>query len=105
MAMSLLPWFIFSRRVHVDVFNPEAGEYRSHESEVMEYMITIALPRRLRKTIYIEGEGNTIYLRSRADKSFHKVYTLPAGFEVDDCSYEYEGKYLLLKLKLKRSVR
>jgi len=104
-AMSLLPWFFYNRRR-----GPWGGhgstwwEVRPRESEVMEYMITIDLPRGLRDTVYIEGEGNVIHLRSRADPSFHRSYTLPEGFDVDDYSYEYDGSYLLLKLRLKKII-
>lgn len=103
-ATSLLPWFLVSRRGLGDDFSQARREYIPRESEALEYMITINLPRGLRKTVYIEGEGNELHLRSSVDKSFHRSYTLPAGFEVDEYNYEYDGSYLLLKLKLKRTV-
>ena len=102
-ASSLLPWLLFSKKGWGNGLNQARWEYRPRESEVMEYMITIDLPRELRKTVYIEEEGNFVHLKSSAE-DFHRSYTLPVGFEVDEYRYEYEGSYLLLKLKLKRTI-
>ncbi len=103
-ATSLLPWFIFSRRGWGYGHSQAMWEPIQREPEVMEYMITIDLPRRLRKTVYIEGDGNVVHLKSSADESFHRRYTLPEGFAVNEYSYEYDGSYLLLNLKLKSSI-
>jgi hypothetical protein len=102
-ASSLLPWFLISKRGWGNSIGQVKWEYRPQESEIMEYMITIDLPRELRKTVYIEDNGNVVHLRSNAE-DFHRSYTLPVGFEVDEYSYEYEGNYLILKLKLKRTI-
>ena len=81
-ASSLLPWLLFSKKGWGNGLNQARWEYRPRESEVMEYMITIDLPRELRKTVYIEEEGNFVHLKSSAE-DFHRSYTLPVGFEVD----------------------
>jgi hypothetical protein len=103
-ATSLLPWIMFSRRRPWVGYGPMRGEPRRREQEFMEYMITIDLPPELRDTVYIEGKEGVIHLRSRADSSFHRRYTLPEGFEVDEYDHEYDSSYLILKLKLKRRM-
>jgi hypothetical protein len=102
-ATSLLPWIIVSRRREYG-YSPYKWEHAPRASETMEYIITIDLPDRLRRTVYIEGNDGVVHLKSSVDESFYRSYSLPEGFEVDEYSYEYDGNYLLLKLKLKRSV-
>lgn len=105
MATALLPWFLYSRRRGPwDGYGPFRWEPRPSKAEMMEYMITIEIPAKLRDTVYIEEETGLVHLRSRADPSFHRSYTLPEGFDVDDYSYEYDGGYLILKLKLERRI-
>lgn len=104
LATSLLPWYMFTRRRRQEVYNSYRWEVRPPESEVTEYMITIEIPKQLKKTVYLEGLGGVIHLRSRLDSSFQRSYSLPEGFEMDDYTYEYDGNYLLLKLKLKRII-
>jgi hypothetical protein len=102
---SLLPWILVTRRSGSSFGSGSIGwDLGPRESEVMEYMITIEVPSRLRSTIYVEGGDGTVLLRSSADESFHRSYRLPEGFEVDEYDHEYEGDYLLLKLKLIRSI-
>ncbi len=102
-ATSLLPWFLMTRRRKPGfVFSTMRREYVPEESEAMDYVITIDVPTRLRKTIYIESDGYAVHLRSNVDGSFHRSYRLPEGFDMDEYDYEYEGSYLLLRLKLKR---
>jgi len=104
MAMSMLPFFLFSRdsRLRRSVY--VEGDSLTSDYEKTDYVITIEVPQRLRKTIYIEGQGNMIYLKSRADKTFHRMYPLPHGFVVEDYHQEFDGGYLVLRLKLKRMV-
>jgi hypothetical protein len=105
MATALLPWFLFSRRRGpCDGYGPFRWEPRPSRAEMMEYMITIEVPAKLRNTVYIEEERGVVHLWSRADPSFHRSYTLPEGFDVGDYSYEYDGGYLILKLKLERRI-
>jgi hypothetical protein len=70
----------------------------------MEYVMTIDVPVELRRTIYIEGEGGMIRLRSSVDRSFYRSYRMPEGFEMGKYEYEYDGSYLLLKLRLVRNI-
>jgi hypothetical protein len=104
LATSLLPWYMFMRRRRHGAYNSYRWEVGPMESEVTEYMITIEIPKELKKTVYLEGLGGVIHLRSSLDVSFQRRYSLPEGFEMDDYTYEYDGDYLLLKLKLKRII-
>ena len=102
---SLLPWILVTRRGGSGFGSGSISwDPVPRESEVMEYMITIEVPSHLRRTIYVEGEEGIVHLRSSADESFNRSYRLPEGFEVDEYDHEYEGDYLLLKLKLIRSI-
>ena len=104
---SLLPWYIFSRRSGLtDRVTNYKRDYHpgGRDSDTMEYIITTELPRRLRKSIYIEADGEEIHLRSTQGEVFLRSYSLPRGFEVDEIDYDYEGDYLVLKLMLKRSI-
>lgn len=102
-ATSLLPWFLVTRgRRPGFVFSTMRRKHVPEESEAMDYVITIDVPSRLRRTIYIESNRNAVHLRSNVDGSFHRSYRLPEGFDVDEYDYEYEGSYLLHRLKLKR---
>ena len=102
---SLLPWYMFNRRRREwSGFRTVEWEVRPHESEAMEYMITLEVPPELRRTVYIEGVEGEVRLGSSVDGSFSRSYDLPWGFEVDEYNYEYEGDYLVLRLKLKRAI-
>ncbi|MFP3951352.1 MAG: hypothetical protein ACLFVP_04320 [Candidatus Bathyarchaeia archaeon] len=103
---TILPYYIAIHR---------GGSYRGNEgyysfyegmtdrtAERMEYMITTVIPKRLRDKIYIEeGEGE-IYIKTRGDERYDKSYLLPEGFGVESLDYDYEGEYLLIKLRLVR---
>ncbi|NQT07985.1 hypothetical protein HQ586_02805 [Candidatus Bathyarchaeota archaeon] len=102
---SLLPWYMFNRRRREwSRFRTVEWEVRPHESEAMEYMITLEVPPELKRTVFIEGVGGEVRLGSSVDGSFSRSYDLPRGFEVDEYNYEYEGDYLVLRLKLKRAI-
>ena len=102
LAISFLPWFLASKGVWGRRSGPRNWEHIG--SETTEYIITIDLPKRLRKTIYIESGEDVVHIRSSADPSFHRSYRLPGGFDIDTYNYEYESNYLLLKLKLMRRM-
>ena len=102
---SLFPWYMIRRAGGLAnerrVFYGE-GPSPVVKNDVMEYIITTELPGKLKKSIYIESDEGSIHLKSTQDKGFFRRYLLPQGFEVDEINYNYEGNYLLLKLKLKR---
>jgi len=102
---SLFPWYMIRRAGGLAnerkvIYGEGPSQVVKHD--VMEYIITTELPGKLKKSIYIEADEESIHLKSTQDKGFFKSYTLPQGFEVDEINYNYEGNYLLLKLKLKR---
>jgi len=105
LASSLLPWLLAYRgRRAWEGFTPFRHEGGPRESEEMEYIITLEIPGPLKRKVYIEGDGDEVHLNSTADPTFHRTYKLPEGFQLDDYTYEYDGEYLLLKLKLTRST-
>ena len=104
-VMSVLPWYMLMKRrsvqPHFEVFR---GDMKDLESEEMEYMITIKIPSGLEKSVYVEeSEMGVITIYSHTDSTFHRSYDLPSGYEVEEYKYEYEGDYLVLRLKLKNS--
>ena len=99
-SMILIPWYLISRGMEE---GEELWTPLRRRRETTEYIITLEVPRRLRKTLYVEvGEEGEIYLRSTKDPTFERRYTLPAGFDVEDVEFDYEGDYLILRLLLRR---
>ena len=99
-SMILIPWYLISRGMEE---GEELWTPLRRRRETTEYIITLKVPRRLRKTLYVEvGEGGAIYIRSTKDPTFERSYTLPAGFDVEDVEFDYEGDYLILRLLLRR---
>jgi hypothetical protein len=101
--MLVLPKNIFEKRRrvkrHLEIYN-----WNNHPrtSEVLEYMITIKVPSGLKNTVYMdEGEIGVINIYSHIDSTFYRSYDLPSGYEVEGYTFEYEGDYLVIKLKLK----
>lgn len=103
--MSVLPWYMFMKRRRVQPhLNAFRWDTENRESEEMEYMITIKVPPGLEKTVYVEeDEMGSIDIYSHNDSTFHRTYDLPSGYEVAEYKYEYDGDYLVLRLKLKNS--
>ena len=100
-SMILLPWYLISRGGIGEV--EEVWTPLRRRRETTEYIITLEVPRRLRRTLYVEvGEEGEIYLRSTKDPTFERSYTLPAGFDVEDVEFDYEGNYLILRLLLRK---
>jgi len=101
---SLLPWYLFSRKGHLSNFLPFKHENasRSRNPDTMEYIITTELPEELRKRVYIETSEEEVHLRSIEGDGFLRSYSLPRGFEVEEIDYDYEGSFLVLKLRLIR---
>jgi hypothetical protein len=104
LVISIHPRFLASRGGRSGGFGQQNWGYGSSEPETTEYLITVDLPKGLRKTIYIERGEGMIHIRSNFNHSFHRGYRLPEGFEVGEYNYEYEGSFLLLKLRLKRGI-
>ncbi len=100
-SMILLPWYLISRGGMGE--GEEIWTPLRRRRETTEYIITLEVPKRLRKTLYVEvGEEGEIYLRSTRDPTFERRYMLPVGFDVEDVEFDYEGNYLILRLLLRR---
>ena len=105
-SASILPWYIHTR-VEVaydgddDLITLQESKMPGGEGyESVEYMITTELPKRLQKTVTIESDEETIYLKSSADAGFNRSYPIPEGFDLEGIDYDYEEGYLVLKLRL-----
>ena len=72
-------------------------------SETIEYMITTEIPRGLKGSIYIEEDDDRLRLLSTRDNGFVKVYDIPTNCLVDDVESDYEGSYLLVKVRLRKT--
>ena len=101
MASSLMPWYLMSRKG----LQVKPVEMEPDSDEAVDYLITLDVPQGLNKTIYVDGgEDDSVVLRSSADPGFYRVYNLPKDFLVDEYTYEYEENYLVLRLRLVRSL-
>jgi len=107
MASTLLPVYLALRRGGQAVWDEETytlqeGTPLGSFYETIEYMITTEIPAGLESSIYIEeGEGRLRLLSSR-DSGYVRVYDLPPNCLVDDLESDYEGSYLLLRVRLRK---
>ena len=96
-----LPYFLLSREGrftrHTIYF-----EESDNREEYTDYIITLDVPTEFRKTLFIEGSQGEINLGSSTQPFFRRSYKLPEGFELDGYHHEFDEKFLVLKLKLKR---
>ena len=105
-SASILPWYIHTRVEAAydgddDLITLQESKMPGGEGyESVEYMITTELPKRLQKTVTIESDEETIYLKSSADAGFNRSYPIPEGFDLEGIDYDYEEGYLVLKLRL-----
>ena len=97
-----VPYYLFSRenqlarqRIYED---PHAS------AEFTDYIITMDVPEELRKTFFIESSLGEIRLGSRVQPLFNRSYKLPDGFEVEGYHHEFEDRFLVLRLKLKKRI-
>jgi len=98
-SIILLPWYLISRGgMDEEIWTP-----LRRRREATEYIISLRVPRGLRGSLYVEvGEDDEIYVRSTRDPTFERSYRIPAGFDVEDVEFDYEGDYLILRLLLRR---
>jgi len=105
-SASMLPWYIHtraeaSRDIGDDLITLQESKMLGGEGyESVEYMITTELPKRLQKSMTIEADEETIYLRSSAEAGFNRSYPIPEGFDLEGIDYDYEEGYIVLKLNL-----
>jgi hypothetical protein len=98
-----LPFVLLSREnrfMHHTIFFEESDNH----DELTDYIITLDVPEELRRTLFIEGNQGDINLGSSAQPFFRRSYKLPEGFEVDGYHHEFDDRFLVLKLKLKRRI-
>ena len=71
-------------------------------SEFTDYIITLDFPEEFRKTFFIESGDGEIQIGSRDHPFFNRKYKLPEGFEAEDYHHEFDERFLMLKLKLRK---
>jgi len=105
---TLLPVYLTLRRDGYSGW--EEGIYTIHDGtplgsfyETIEYMITTEIPQGLKGSIYIEEDDDRLKLLSTKDNGFVKVYDIPSNCLVDDVESDYEGSYLLVKVRLRKT--
>jgi hypothetical protein len=107
MASTLLPVYLALRRggpVEWDeeIYTMHEGTPLSSFYETIEYMITTEIPQGLEGSIYIEEDEGRLMLLSSRDSGYVRVYDLPPNCLVDDLESDYEGNYLLLRVRLRK---
>lgn len=102
---TLLPYYLAVNRGGLSTRSEVYYPFYDHAEQIterMEYMITTIIPKRIREKIYIEEGDGEISIKSQGVEIYEKSYELPEGYGVESLDYDYEGEYLLLKLKLIR---
>jgi hypothetical protein len=107
---SLLPLYLLLKRN--DYTDWDEGLYTLHDSvvtggntsESLEYMITTEIPGGLKDSIYLEEEDDAIILMSSKDANFVKTYNLPEEYHIDEVESEFEGSFLLVKVRLTKDI-
>jgi hypothetical protein len=67
-------------------------------------MITTEIPGGLKDSIYLEEEDDAIILMSSKDANFVKTYNLPEEYHIDEVESEFEGSFLLVKVRLTKDI-
>ncbi len=107
MASTLLPVYLALRRGgpaewDEEIYTMHEGTPLSSFYETIEYMITTEIPQGLEGSIYIEEDEGRLMLLSSRDSGYVRVYDLPPNCLVDDLESDYEGNYLLLRVRLRK---
>ncbi|HUV55271.1 MAG TPA: hypothetical protein VMW03_08715 [Candidatus Krumholzibacteriaceae bacterium] len=105
---TLLPVYLTLRRGGYtgwdeEIYTIQDGTPLGNFSETIEYMITTEIPRGLKGSIYIEEDDDRLRLLSNRDNGFVRVYDIPSNCLVDDVESDYEGSYLLVKVRLRKT--
>lgn len=102
----IFPWYLLLKRDDGYFFNSyhkhKLQDFKTSFNETAEYLITLVVPRKLQKTVYIETDDRQLYLKSKVDKNYIKKYNIPEGFDLDSLDYDYDGDFLIMKLFLFR---
>jgi hypothetical protein len=105
---TLLPVYLTLRRGgytgwEEGIYTIQDGTPLGSFSEIIEYMITTEIPQGLKGSIYIEEDDDRLRLLSTRDNGFVKIYDIPSNCLVDDVESDYEGSYLLVKVRLRKT--
>ncbi len=107
MASMLLPVYLALRRGgpagwDEEIYTMHEGTPLSSFYETIEYMITTEIPQGLEDSIYIEEDEERLKILSSKDSGFMRVYEVPSNCLVDDVESDYEGSYLLVRVRLRK---
>jgi hypothetical protein len=107
MATMLLPVYLALKRGgpagwDEEIYTMYEGTPLSSFYETIEYMITTEIPQGLEGSIYIEEDEGRLRLLSSRDTEFVRVYDVPSNCLVDDLESDYEGRFLLLRVRLRK---
>ena len=112
--MVFLPWILISRRFRAAAERLARIEYGSitphrvirRAGVIKDYILTLKMPGFKSEDISIKVFGNTLNVEARRDEKtvFTRGYRLPEGYEAESIKYNFEGDFLIIKLKLKRLV-
>jgi hypothetical protein len=105
---TLLPVYLALRRGGYagwdeGIYTVQEGASLSNFSETIDYMISTEIPQGLEESIYIEEDDEMLRLLSTRDKGFVRVYNLPSNCLVDDVESDYDGGYLLVRVRLRKT--
>ena len=108
MASTLLPLYLALRRGgysgwEEEIYTVRDGVPLRSFYETIEYMITTEIPQGLEGSVYIEEADDGLRLLSTKDSGFVRVYDIPSNCLVDDVESDYDGCYLLLRVRLRKT--
>jgi len=73
---------------------------------IKDYILTLKMLGFKSEDISIKDLGNTLNVEAYRDgkTAFTREYRLPKGYEVESTKYNFEGDFLIIRLKLNRRV-
>ena len=111
--MVFLPWILISRRFRAveRLARIEYGSITPHRvirktGMIKDYILTLKMPGFKSEDISIKVFGSTLNVEACRDGKtvFTREYRLPEGYEAESIKYNFEGDFLIIRLKLKRRV-
>ena len=109
--MVFLPWILISRRFRAAAERLAYGSITPHRvirraGMIKDYILTLKMPGFKSENISIKVFGNTLSVEACRDgkAAFTREYRLPEGYETESIKYDFEGDFLIIRLKLKRRV-
>ena len=111
--MVFLPWILISRRFRAveRLARIEYGSITPHRvirktGMIKDYILTLKMPGFKSEDISIKVFGSTLNVEACRDGKtvFTREYRLPEGYEAESIKYDFEGDFLIIRLKLNRRV-